>query len=126
MMELKLGGGKLLRRMGSGEVYRGSTRINALCRELRRMKRITIGHEKIHKGENESNEKMLDGEESPYRRRWGESGKATYEDKDMRVAIRYLRNLGSFRRMGVVSPSSKDKLGINFNPKLFSDKVFFA
>ena len=56
MKELRLGGGRLVKRMCSGENFRGSTRINALCRELQRMKRITIGHEKIHKDEIEVNE----------------------------------------------------------------------
>lgn len=123
MRELRLGGGRLVKRLGSGEIYRGSTRINALCRELQRMKRITIGHEKIHKGEVELNEH---GEESPCRRGWLGDSKESLSDKEMRVGIRYLRNLGSFRRLGVVSPTSKDKLGINFKPKLFSDAVFFA
>jgi hypothetical protein len=55
--------------MGSGEFYRGSTRINALCRELRRMKKITIGHEKIHKGENEGPNYYQDNEDEDVNRK---------------------------------------------------------
>ena len=44
----------------------------------------------------------------------------------MKVAIRYLRNLGNFRRQGSVSPSSRDKHEINFKPKLFQEGLFFG
>ncbi len=127
-MELRLGGGSFLRKMTSGgDLYRGSTRITALCRELNRMRRITIGHEKIHKNEIDISRQEGGDGESPNRKKWGAATeKGKQDDKEMRVAIRYLRNLGSYRRVGVVSPSSKDKAGISFKPKLFSDAVFFA
>lgn len=44
------------------------------------------------------------------------------KDRGMRIAIRYLRNLGSFRRLGVVSPGSKERL---FKPKLFTESFRF-
>lgn len=82
---------------------------------MRKLTKLTIS-KKLKKDQDQ---------ESPRKRSiMKEGGYEIDEEKDrgMKIAIRYLRNLGSFRRLGVLSPSSKERL---FKPRLLTESFMF-
>ena len=60
------------------------------------MKKLLHGQEHLGLRSNNNNSDCID------------SPRASETDRGMKAGIRYLRNLGSFRRLGIISPTTKE------------------